>query len=186
MAIVVIWQALSKRWELRRQFFIAFVASWIILGTASAIALSSGGPVYFGKLTAQPDPYHQLTLYLEAVHDQYNLHVIGLRDWLWQSYTLNDENPFTRISAMPSMHVAMVALFALVGWRTSRLLGVLFVAYAVVVLIGSVVLGWHYAIDGYASILGVGVIWWWSGRLARRWHGGYDTLGSAPGPASTP
>jgi hypothetical protein len=36
-------------------------------------------------------------------------------------------------------------------------------AYAVVIFIGSVHLGWHYAIDGYAGIAGTWLIWKFAG-----------------------
>ncbi|MER8866395.1 hypothetical protein NKI19_22205 [Mesorhizobium sp. M0751] len=35
------------------------------------------------------------------------------------------------------------------------------------ILYGSVFTGWHYAVDGYASIVVVSVIWWATGRLVR-------------------
>ena len=37
--------------------------------------------------------------------------------------------------------------------------------YAVAILVGSVHLGWHYAIDGYVAAIMVWVIWMVSGRL---------------------
>jgi hypothetical protein len=37
-------------------------------------------------------------------------------------------------------------------------------AFAVVIFLGSVMLGWHYAIDGYVGAAGVAAIWWWCGR----------------------
>ena len=73
------------------------------------------------------------------------------------------------ISAMPSMHVALATLFALVGWRTNRWVGIATTLFAVIIQIGSVHLGWHYAIDGYAGAVGMIVIWLLVGRaLARR------------------
>ena len=41
-------------------------------------------------------------------------------------------------------------------------------AYTVIMMIGSVHLGWHYALDGYVAIVGVWVIWWSVGRVLRR------------------
>ena len=62
----------------------------------------------------------------------------------------------------------MATLFALAGWRLNRKLGVALFLYLVVVLIGSIHLGWHYGLDGYASILGAYAIWRLVGALQRR------------------
>ena len=59
-------------------------------------------------------------------------------------------------------------LFALIGWRRSRWLGWVFTAFASVVLVGSVHLGWHYAVDGYLSIVATLAIWWLVGALTDR------------------
>ena len=40
-------------------------------------------------------------------------------------------------------------------------------AYAALVLVGSVHFGWHYAIDGYASIAAVLALWWIAGGITR-------------------
>jgi len=68
------------------------------------------------------------------------------------------------ISAMPSMHVAMAVLFALLGWAVDRRLGLAFTLFAISIQIGSVHLGWHYAIDGYASAIAVTALWLVVGR----------------------
>ena len=60
---------------------------------------------------------------------------------------------------MPSMHVSTSLLFVLVGWRSHRLLGVVFSIFAVVIMLGSVLLAWHYAIDGYVAIIFTLLIW---------------------------
>ena len=46
--------------------------------------------------------------------------------------------------------------------------GRLFALYGLIILLGSVHLGWHYAVDGYVSILAVPMLWWLSGVLVRR------------------
>ena len=71
------------------------------------------------------------------------------------------------ISAMPSMHVAIVTLNLCLYTGVNRWLAIPTGAYAVLVLIGSVHFGWHYAIDGYVSIAAVLALWWLAGRLAR-------------------
>ncbi|MGX9144627.1 phosphatase PAP2 family protein [Mesorhizobium sp. 128a] len=62
----------------------------------------------------------------------------------------------------------MVVLFALYATRRSRLVGLLMWAYAAIIMIGSVVLGWHYAMDGYASVLISIAIWKACGRVLAR------------------
>ena len=70
---------------------------------------------------------------------------------------------------VPSLHVAVAAYLACVAldtrWWAIRLLGM---AYAFVILVASVVLGWHYAVDGYAGALGAWAIWWAVGRWLAR------------------
>lgn len=87
---------------------------------------------------------------------------------LWQNYESSTVGLGSGISAMPSLHVALTTLSALLLSRLSRTAGVLAWAYLALILVGSVHLGWHYAIDGYASIIAVGLIWraagWWASR----------------------
>jgi PAP2 superfamily len=78
--------------------------------------------------------------------------------------------PVNGISAMPSVHVAVAVLFALAGGRAGRWPGRLFTAYAGIVLLGSVHLGWHYAVDGYVSAAIVAGLWLLSGPLATWYH----------------
>lgn len=70
------------------------------------------------------------------------------------------------ISAMPSMHVAMAVLFALLAWNVHAAAGIAFTLYAVIIQIGSVHLGWHYAIDGYVSAIAISLLWIAVGRAS--------------------
>jgi hypothetical protein len=130
---------------------------------------SSAGPCYYALVTGLPDPYAPLLAYLRSVHEQSVplLSQVG-QAALWQHHADLDSQPYTRISAYPSLHVAMPVLYALVGWRTHRLLGLGFAAYTVVMFIGSIHLGWHYAIDGEISMLLVPFLWWGAGALTQR------------------
>ena len=47
-------------------------------------------------------------------------------------------------------------------------MGIAFAAYAGVILLGSVHLGWHYAVDGYAAI-GIALACWWIAGVLARW-----------------
>ena len=76
------------------------------------------------------------------------------------------------ISAMPSMHTAAALLFALAGWHLNRKLGIALFIFTGMILLGSVHLAWHYAIDGYAGIAIALIAWWVSGIVARKWEAG--------------
>jgi hypothetical protein len=56
-------------------------------------------------------------------------------------------------------------LLALVARRNHPTLALVLWVYTGIVLIGSVNLGWHYAVDGYAGILGAIACWWVAGRM---------------------
>ena len=68
---------------------------------------------------------------------------------------------------MPSLHVAVPVLFTIVAWGIDRRLGALFGVYTALILVGSVHLGWHYAVDGYVTLALVPAVWWLAGRLSR-------------------
>ncbi|MDQ3137243.1 MAG: phosphatase PAP2 family protein [Gemmatimonadota bacterium] len=168
---VVVWQAWSERRELRARFFISFALIWCLLGSVAAIAFSSAGPCYYALVTGNASPYADLMAYLNLVDRTHPLTALYVQGALWNDYAHATATPFTGISAMPSLHVAMPVLFALLGGQVHRILGAAFSAFAAVVLLGSVHLGWHYAIDGYLSIAGVVAIWWLSARIVRRYCG---------------
>jgi hypothetical protein len=161
-----VWQGWTADRRLQERFLVAFSLSWIVLGTIAATALSSAGPCYYGLVTQLPDPYQALMTYLNRVDASSPLTAVGIQRGLWASYIGQNGTPFSGISAMPSLHVAMPVLFALAGWRFDRRLGMALATYAFAVLLGSVHLGWHYAIDGYASALGVMLLWNLAGRMA--------------------
>ena len=162
----LLWQTLSTREpRLRMRFLCTFVLCWIVLGSLCGTLLSSAGPCDFAQVTGLPDRYAGLMAYLDAVSREHPLIALRAQDYLWQGYQNRSVDLFDGISAMPSMHVAMATLFALLGWRRSRMLGILLSIFAVVIFIGSVELGWHYGLDGYAAALGTILIWSIVGRV---------------------
>jgi protein-S-isoprenylcysteine O-methyltransferase Ste14 len=178
---ILIWQATSLRDRfLRQQFFLAFVLSWIFIGSVTALLLPAAGPCYFGRVTGLEDPFQPLMAYLARVHDQGLNPAFAVQEWLWHQYSSGDLVAGGGISAMPSMHVALAALFALLGLRRNALLGWSMVLFALLILVGSVHLGWHYALDGYVAIILVLLCWQFAGAITRatlRSHSeGYGTL----------
>lgn len=93
---------------------------------------------------------------------------IDVQDLLWSAYNGRETGLVKGISAMPSMHVAIVCLFVLLGWRVNRIAGIGFTIFAAIIMVGSVHLGWHYAIDGYLAIILTFLIWRAVGFLVKR------------------
>ena len=156
---VVLWQVWNGDQLHRYRFLISYVLTWILLGTVAATAMSSAGPCFYGELVPGPDPFAPLFERLGAIHSVSALGALEAQQVLWVSHTRRLALAFAGISAMPSMHVALPMLFVLAGWNTDIRLRLLFLAYLGFNLVASVLLGWHYAVDGYAAILGVGLIW---------------------------
>ena len=175
---VLFWQAFSlARPVLRMRFLISFVLTWAILGSLFAVLLSSAGPVYYGRVTGLEDPYRELMAYLALADSQTGVMALNVQELLWDSYQQNNTGFGSGISAMPSVHVGLAVLLALVGWQANRVLGWGLILFAVAIQIGSVHLGWHYAIDGYLATLLTILIWWAVGWFVRRF-GGLETRGT--------
>jgi hypothetical protein len=157
---VILWQmADTRRPRLRMQYLLTFLLLWIVIGNLAATLFSSAGPVYYGRVTGLADPFAPLMEYLHAATAVSPVPALEIQDLLWGWYEHGKFIPGAGISAMPSMHLAIAFSFVLLGFATSRMFGILFSVFAVVILVGSVHLGWHYAIDGYAAILATWVIW---------------------------
>jgi hypothetical protein len=166
---VLVWQALALgRPRLRVQYLLTTLLLWSLVGNLAATLLSSAGPVYFARVTGLADPFAPLMAYLHQANDVVPVMALQVQDMLWQSYTGNSTDIGAGISAMPSLHVATAFSYVLVGFAVRRWLGILFAAFAAFILIGSVHLGWHYAIDGYVGILCTLAIWFAVGWLLDR------------------
>ncbi len=155
--------------ELRARFFLSYMLAWWIGGGLLAVLFSSAGPVYYDELGLSPNPYTGLFAYLNDADTRIPLWFLDTQQMLWDGYI--GKIPALGISAMPSMHNASAVLFALAFAQVSKPLGRFFAVYAVVILVGSVHLGWHYAVDGYAGILIAAFSWWAAGHLARLFTG---------------
>ena len=165
---VLIWQAFSMARVVRARFLLSFVLLWILAGTVLATLTSSVGPCFWGDLLpGEPDPYAPLMAELYAVHEAHHLWAIDVQEQLWAAYERGSVETVAGISAMPSMHVATSVLFALVGWARHRALGVALSAFALVIQVGSVHLGWHYAVDGYVGAVCAVAVWAGVGLVMR-------------------
>ncbi|TAJ69242.1 MAG: hypothetical protein EPO51_23575 [Phenylobacterium sp.] len=153
--------------HLRTRFYWTFLVAWIVLGNVMAAVVMTGGPVYYGHLTGDTARFAPLLSYLDFSRGL-PLSSVDVQAMLWSAYANNAASLGSGISAFPSLHVAMATLFALAARHIHWGLGLAYAAFAVAIAAGSVHLGWHYAIDGYASALTVAAVWWAAGRLLRR------------------
>jgi hypothetical protein len=156
--------ALHDDSALRRRYFWSMALTMVLLGTIGATAFSSVGPIFYDAFI----PGDRFAPLLAALRDtaagDLTFQTAG---YLLSAYRGEGGIIGTGISAMPSMHLAIVTLNALMLGSLNRWAGLAGWAYVALILIGSVYLAWHYAIDGYFSIAVVPLIWWLAGRFTR-------------------
>lgn len=162
------WLVWSRQDGLRGRALVGLAVVWIGLGNVMAMALSSAGPAFYAHLVPGPDPFAPLIRYLQETALEVSLFAPELQQTLWRLHVTGTTDIYTGISAMPSVHVAVPALYACAGWERNRWLGVGFGFYTLLILLATVHLGWHYAIDGYLAIVAVGVYWWVARLAAKR------------------
>jgi hypothetical protein len=168
LLIYCLWMAWTFNRKLRLHFFISTLFVWIFLGSFLGTFFSSAGPCYYSKVVefdCSDNPYYPLLNKLCAYNELKPLWAVHNQYFLWENKISGNWLPFGGISAMPSIHVAMAIIFIFVGWQTNKLFGIVMIFYALIIQIGSVMLAWHYAVDGYFSILATILIWILTGRL---------------------
>jgi len=168
--------------RLSEQFVLAYTLLWAIGGLAYLV-MPADGPCFAMLLGASDVPVaaHQWGFTYPVVSDLPATYVEGFREarvWtakslqhlLWATrwrfvYQGKLPDMFYGVAAMPSLHVAVVVLFAYFLGRLSPWAGLVGILYAAAIAIGSVFLQWHYAVDGYAGALLATATAWAAVRL---------------------
>ena len=163
----------------REQMLISICLVWFINGGILAILLSSGGPVYAQRLFPDMSQYKDLMLLLEQQNqyllqhnDFFYVWSLNTQQMLWDSYSSQTLAIGAGISAMPSVHVSATTLIALSVSKINKNWGIIAWLYLLIIFIGSIHLGWHYAGDGYLGFILTVVIW----KAVGRWQRGYSPL----------
>ncbi|HTO81700.1 MAG TPA: phosphatase PAP2 family protein [Methylomirabilota bacterium] len=155
----------TQRPRLCMRYLLTFVLIWILLGNLAATVFSSAGPVYYGRVTGVADQFAPLMGYLHAANHVVAVPALDVQELLWHWYKSGSFVAGAGISAMPSLHVGVAFSFFLVCRAIDGRLALAAGIFAAITLVASVHLGWHYAIDGYAAIVGAWFIWIAVGRL---------------------
>jgi len=160
----------ASTYRLRNQYLLSYVAIWIGIGSVLAFLLPSAGPVYYENFVGTYPSFAELKAKLTGVETAASAHLAALANQatLLRAFGGDSLVVGAGISAMPSVHNGLAVLFALAGWKVNKWAGVTLSAYALLIWIGSIHLGWHYAIDGlFAAALTLG-IWRAAGGLTER------------------
>ena len=160
------WQGFARRDNpLRQRFLVAFLLTWLIGTGALGTMFSSAGPCFYGFIVPGENPYAPLMAYLRHANTIYPIWAVPTQDILWQS-NVAGHGEIEGVSAMPSMHVGTSVIFALLGFASGkRWLGWCFIVFTISIFVGSIMLGWHYAVDGYAGVAIALACWWLAGKL---------------------
>lgn len=169
---------------LRAQYFIARFAIWIVMGLGIAMTFASVGPCFVGPLFGNHTFDAQMA-YLRHANAQHRILVLPVQAELLAHFRAHSATLGAGISAMPSLHVAMAMLSALAARRLSRVAGGLLFGFTFLIFLGSIHLGYHYAVDGLVGASMTAALWLAAGVLARRIIRRADQADGARGSAGT-
>jgi hypothetical protein len=140
-----------------KRYLILYAFCWIGLGNVVATMFSSVGPVYYDRLLGA-ERFVGLTMALESSGVSTSIFG-GVQEYLWIQYVENGQSFGSGISAFPSVHVGVATVVAFYLAERSRYLMPLGLAFLIAISFASVYNGWHYAVDGYVSILLITAAW---------------------------
>jgi hypothetical protein len=152
--------------RLRTQYLVAFVLCWMFIGVVAATLLSSVGPCFYAQFYGD-NAFGYITEYLKSADANNPVIALSSQTLLLSGITNPTPGMGVGISAAPSMHVAIAALNAIFLSRFGKLAGFAGWLYCAIILVGSVHLGWHYAIDGYLAVAMTIGIWKLAATLVR-------------------
>ncbi len=133
------------------RYILLYFAAFFLVGNILALVFLSVGPVYY-------DTYYGANLYanLPAALDKSGVSAsfIGnVQSILGEALFANDSKLGSDVAAFPSVHVSTIMVVALYAVERSRVLGFAMAILVAAILFLSVYTGYHWLVDGLASIL---------------------------------
>ncbi|MBS9721663.1 phosphatase PAP2 family protein [Tianweitania sp. BSSL-BM11] len=189
-AVLFFMMTSPKAAGMRTRYFLCFCLVWTVIGTLLAGFFLSAGPAYYGLVTGDADRFRDQLVFLARSGEQAHS-AVAYQHYLWTVYSQRSLGFGSGISAFPSVHVGLITLTALFLAELNRKLAIPLAAYVGFVMISSVYLGWHYAIDGYVSAAVTLLIYAGVNKAStvigrRRWHKDHgptlDDASTAPAP----
>jgi hypothetical protein len=143
--------------SIRTRYVVTFMLVWAVCGNLLAGLFLSAGPAFYGFVTGDEARFAEQLAFL-ALGSGSSHSAAAYQDYLWSLHASGEAGFASGISAFPSVHVALVAMNAFFIAERFPRAAVLAWLYVAFIVASSVYLAWHYAIDGYASIVVVGLI----------------------------
>jgi len=157
--------AMQGKPALRYTYMASYLVGFLVIGMLIANALHSAGPAYDGMLFGDGTTYAPLRERLATHNAEAGpFAAVFAQQYLLDLHQTNGIGFGGGISAMPSMHIVLAALWMFAGWHINRILGMILTIYTAIIWLGSVHLGWHYFVDGLIALLVLAVIWYAAGR----------------------
>ncbi len=164
MMLCVGWFCFSRNPKLQLRGLLTTILVWGGLSNLAATMFASVGPCYYEHFY-KDRRFVPMMDQLQLINAEYPLSALRAMAYLLKSF--GQDKFGTGISAMPSLHVsvAMMCFLACCSYTRSLWLKIASGLFAATILVGSVHLGWHYAVDGLVGIAAVTLFWWGTGRF---------------------
>jgi membrane-associated phospholipid phosphatase len=147
--------------------------------------LPTAGPAFYSLVTGDPDRFHKVRDFVGTTAGTFSSAADEQR-YLWALHLAGSDGFGSGISAFPSMHVALISLMAMFATEHNRRLGIAAWVYVAFIVASSTYLGWHYAVDGYAAIILVAMVYWAVRSAPALWRAMVPAIETAPVPVPVP
>ena len=154
-SLVLFCLILARPSPAKSRALVAYTLAWFLLGAVAAVLLSSAGPLFYDRLYGGT----RFANLGSMLHARGARIALAESDSMWAAAASRQPGLVAGISAMPSIHVAISLWIYLVSRQMTARAAPAALCYFVLVWLGSVQLGWHYASDGLVGALGMLVIW---------------------------